>query len=446
MNVSIKNKENLEALMQVDIEAGDYQEQVNKILKDYRRRADIPGFRKGHVPMGLIKKQYGTAVLIDEINKILEKAITTHLKESDFEIIGSPLPKEQNNIDWKEQSDFSFEFELGIKPDFDLELNKKLKVPYYSIKADKNYLDKHVIELQENYGSMEQEDEVGEKSVITGLFTEVDDKGGELPEGLQTEGNLAMRAISTKKIKKALMGKKAGETQVIDLDNDLEKEYSKSQILKAEEEQLQKAGHHFLITIEEIHRKIPAELNQEFFDKIVGEGVVSSEEELRENLKETIEESLVKESEQKFLYDMQEHLITKTKMELPEEFLKKWLKTEKKELTDEQLENDFDDFLKGFKWQLIEERIIKDHELQVTRDDLEEHVMGMLKGRAQMQEFEPDAEVVQSLMNSLMQNEEQVRSLSQNIMESKIKDQVKELIKVDNKDLTFDEFVKKVSK
>lgn len=446
MNVSITNKENLEALMQVDVEAKDYEEHVNKVLKDYRRRADIPGFRKGYVPMGLIKKQYGTAVVIEEVNKILESAITNHLKESDFEIIGSPLPMEQKDIDWQEQKDFSFQFELGIKPNFELDLNKKVKVPYFSITADKSYLDKHIEELRENYGTMKQLDEVEEDSVITGTFTEVNKDGEELPEGLQSDGNLAMKAISTKKIKKALLGKKIDDTQLINLAKDIDDEYSISQILEVEKEQLENAGDNFLLSIGEINRRIPAEVTQEFFDKIVGEDVVSSEAELRDKLKEMAEQSLVKESEQKFLYDMQEHLISKTKMELPQEFLKKWLKTEKTELTDEKLENEFDDFLKGFKWQLIEERIIKENELQVTKEDLEDHVKNLLQQRSMGAQYEPDEEVLRSILDSVLQNEEQVRSISQNIMEEKIKDKVKELIKVDTKELTFDEFVKKVSK
>jgi len=446
MNVTTTSTDNLQARLTIELEPADYQPQVDEVLRDYRKKAQVPGFRPGHVPMGLIRKQYGMSVLLDEVNKLLQKKLYDHIEAQDFNILGNPLPVEQKDIDWAEQKNFAFDFDLGLKPEFELQFSQKVKVPYFKIKPDEAFIDEQVQNLRKRMGSIIALDSPTEDATLHGRFTEVDKNGEALEGGIQEDGQLLLSEVSAKKVRKNLLEAQVGAVFQLDLKKDLSKDYTPAKVLPtADAAVLEDTKGFFKLEVSEINRTELAELNAEFFQKVLGDEEVQSEAQFRERLAEQAQKEMAREGDQKFWYDLQDVLLEKKKMELPQEFLKKWLLSENKELTEATLEAEFEDYLKSFRWQHIEEQIIVKHQLEVTREDLELHVSNLMMQNAGPG-FSPDPEIIKTVMGNVLQNENQIRQFSQSIMDEKIKKVAKEQLKIEEKAVTFDEFIKKVSK
>ncbi len=435
MNITRENIDELNAIVRVDIAKADYSDKVNEILANYRKSANIPGFRKGHVPMGLVKKQYGQAVLVDEVNKLLQDALNKYLVEEKLDVLGNPLPKPQDNFDW-DADDFSFEFELGLAPEFEVKLKGKKAITHYNITIDDKMVNNQVEHIAKQYGKLVSKDEVEEGDEVVGIFANAEKE-------IENKVTLTLDKIKGKRNLNKFVGSKVGDALALKTkglfndDNDLKN------FLKVEEEGLEVD---VTFTIDEVNRREAADLDQELFDKLFGKDNVKSVTELKDRIKVDSEKQFAVQSDQKLLNDVTEYLVENTKFELPAEFLKKWIKTVGEEpLTDDQASEEYSKSEKGLRYQLIEGKLINDNSLQVTFEDLKAHAKEMIKGQmAQFGQLNPEEKELDDIAARVLSNQEEVKRLSEQLMSQKLLDFYKENANLKVKKVTYDDFVKEV--
>jgi len=438
MNITKEQIDDLNAVVKVAITKEDYQDKVEKILKDYRKQANIPGFRKGQVPMGLIKKQYGKAVLVDEVNKLLQDNLNKYLNEEKLDVLGNPLPKQQDSFDW-DRDEFAFEFELGLAPEFDASLKTKKPVIQYKIVADKKMIDEQLERIQKQYGKLISKKEVGKKDEITGTFVNE-------AEEIEHKSTVELDKIKSKKALDALLGKKPGDVVTLKTKGLFKEDYFLSGALGINKEKADKLAIEVNFTLEEINERQPAELNQELFDKLFGKDAITSVKELKDRLKEDAEKQFEQQSDQKLLNDVTERLIDTTKFELPSGFLKKWIQmTGEKPLSEEEAHDEYEKSEKGLRYQLIEGKIIKDHNVEISFDELKEFAKGFIKSQmAQYGQMNPQEEELETIAARVMSNQEEVKRLSEQLMSQKLLTLYKEKANLKVKEVTYENFVKEV--
>ena len=438
MNITKEQIDQLNAVVKVAITKEDYEEKVNTVLKNYRKQANIPGFRKGQVPMGLIKKQYGKAVLVDEVNKLLQDNLNKYLTEEKLDVLGNPLPKAQDDLDWNNEN-FDFEFELGLVPDFEVKLKTKKAVTHYKIVADSKMVNEQVERLQKQYGKIISKPEVTKIAEVNGTFSNE-------AEEIENKTTLEITKIKSKKAIDSLVGKKVGESVTLKTKGLFKEDYLLSSSLGMARDKADKLNIEVTFTIHEINEREPAELNQELFDKLFGEGEVKSEAEMKEKIKTDSEQQFEQQSDQKLLNDITEKLIDDTKFDLPSEFLKKWIQVSgEKELTDQEAADEFEKSEKGLRYQLIEGKIIKENDLQVQFDELKEFAKGFIKSQmAQYGQLNPLEEELDNIAARVMSNQDEVKRLSEQLMSQKLLSLYKEKANLKTKEISYENFVKEV--
>jgi trigger factor len=446
MNITRENIDDLNAVLKISIEKPDYEEKVETVLKDYRKKATIKGFRPGMVPIGLIKKMYGRAVQIDEINKVVTDNIQKYITDEKLEILGDPIPKEdeQNKIDFDTQEDFTFSFELGLTPEIDLKLSKKNKVNLYDITIDEKMRNEYLENYTRRYGELRKADITEEKDVIKGKIEAIDNEGNVIPEGPAVEDtSLGIDIIKDKKIKKEFIGKNIGDS----VDFDLKKAYPNDSeiagILHKKKEEVENLEGNYRFTINDISRFHPAELGKELFDKIFGEGVVNSEEEFMKKIEDEIAINLKRESDFKLMMDIKSLAMEKTDFQLPEEFLKRWLLRVNEKATEEQIEKEFDSFRKDLKWQLIRNKVARDNEVKISEEELQKEAENITRYQFQQYGlFYATDEQIANYAKETLKREEDAKRIADKILEEKVIILMKELVKLENKDITVEEFNK----
>ena len=438
MNITKEQIDNLNAVVKVAITKEDYQDKVDTILKDYKKQANVPGFRKGQVPMGLIKKQYGKAVLVDEVNKLLQDNLNKYLTEEKLDVLGNPLPKQQDNFDW-DQEELAFEFELGLAPEFEVALKTDKAITQYKIIADDKMIDEQVERIQKQYGKLVSKEEVGKNDEVSGTFTNE-------AEEIDNKSMLEMDKLKSKSAKEALLGKKVGDIVTLKTKGLLKEDYLLSSVLGVDKEKAENLDVEVTFTISEINEREPAELNQELFDKLFGPDTVKSAEEMRAKIKEDSEKQFEQQSDQKLLNDVTEYFIDNTKFELPAGFLTKWIQTTgEKPLSEEEASAEYEKSEKGLRYQLIEGKIIRDHELQVQFDELKEFAKGFIRQQmAQFGQLDPKEEELDNIAARVLGNQDEVRRLSEQLMSQKLLNLYKEKANLKPKEVTYENFVKEV--
>jgi len=438
MNIQKEQIDELNAIVKVAITKDDYSDKVDKILKDYKKQANIPGFRKGQVPMGLIKKQYGKAVLVDEVNKLLQDNLNKYLTEEKLDVLGNPLPKQQDNFNW-EAEDFSFEFELGLAPNFEVTLKTKKPITHYKIVADKKMIDEQVDRIRKQYGKLISKSEVGKNDELTGTFRNEE-------EEIDHKSNLEMSKVKSKKAIDGLRGKKAGDTVILKTKGLFKEDYLLSGALGIQREKAEKLNIEVSFTIEEINERESADLDQELFDKLFGKDDITSEKDLRERIKEDSEKQFEQQADQKLLNDITERLIETIKFDLPAGFLKKWIQTTgEKSLSEEEANDEYEKSEKGLRYQLIEGKIIKDNSIEIQFDELKEFAKGFVKSQmAQYGQLNPQEEELDNIASRVLGNQEEVKRLSEQLMSQKLLTLYKEKANLKKKEVTYDNFVKEV--
>ena len=447
MNVTVKNTDELNAVLSVEIKQEDYQEKVQKQLADYRKRANIPGFRPGKVPASLIKKQYGKAVLIEEVNQILQNAVYQHLREEKLDILGNPLPVEQNDIDWDSQTEFSFDFELGLAPEFDLKIDKKIKVPYLKIVADKEMVDRYANDYAKRFGTMSYPESIEEGVLVKALFQELDAEGNVVEEGVSESATFSMESLALKKLVKEFTGKKVGDEIEINAKKAFVKDFNLANVLKTTEDKLEASSGTFKLCIEEVSKLTPAEMNQELYDKVFGEGVISDHDAFLARIKQDAEGMFVGESERKFYEDTRNVVLGKTKFELPDEFLKKWMQTSgEKPVTAEEVETEYPNMKDSLKWQLVENKVVKDNNIEVAKEDLKEFTKSLVAKQMAQYGQSPEGMDLDSIADNVLNNQEEAQRITDQLFTEKLVQFFKENVKLAEKEVSFDDFIKESTK
>ena len=437
MNITRENIDDLNAVLKVKIDKTDYEEKVETVLKDYRKKATIKGFRPGMVPIGLIKKMYGRAVQIDEINKVVTENIQKYLSDEKLEILGDPLPKadEQEKIDFETQQDFTFSFELGLTPAIELKLSKKNKVNQYEIIIDEKMRNDYLENYTRRYGELKKAELTEEKDVIKGKIEAIDNEGNLIPEGPSVDDtSLGIDIIKDNKIKEDFIGKSIGDS----IDFDIKKAYPNDTeiagILHKKKEEVENLEGNFRFTINDISRFYPAELGKELFDKIFGEGVVNSEEEFMKKIEEEIAANLKRESDFKLMMDIKTLAMEKTDFQLPEEFLKRWLLRVNEKTTEEQIEKEFDSFRKDLKWQLIRNKVARDNEVKISEEELQKEAENITRYQFQQYGlFYATDEQIANYAKETLKREEDAKRIADKILEEKVIILMKDLVKLENK-------------
>jgi len=438
MNITKEQIDELNAIIKVDIAKDDYQDKVVSILKNYRKTANIPGFRKGHVPMGLVEKQYGMAVRVDEVNKLLQDALSKFLSEEKLDVLGNPLPKNQENFDWS-VDDFSFEFELGMAPKFDINLKPKKAIVAYDIYADDKTIENQLKTIQKQYGKLISQQEVAKDSEVTGAFVN---------ESIELD-NTATFEIAQLKGKKnvdAFIGAKVGDVITIKTKGLFSEAFSYQNAFKKTEEEAKQLNAEVTFTISEINSRELAEFDQELFDKLYGKDTVKTVTELKEKMKEDAGRQFQQQSDQQLMNNVTEHLIEATKFDLPAEFLQKWIQSSgENPMTLEEAIEEYNRSEKGLRYQLIEGKIIQDNNLQVTFDELKGYTKDMIKMQMmQYGQMNPEDKELEDIAARILGNQEEVKRLSEQLMNQKMLTFFKENVNLKTKKVTFDEFVKEV--
>ena len=438
MNITKEQIDDLNAVVKVAITKDDYQDKVDSILSDYKKQANIPGFRKGHVPMGLIKKQYGKAVLVDEVNKLLQDNLNKYLTEEKLDVLGNPLPKQQDNFDW-EQDQLDFEFELGLAPTFEVPLKTKKSLTLYKIVADKKMVDEQVLRLQKQYGKLVNKKEVGKDFEVLGTFKNE-------AEEIENKTTLELDKIKSKKALSSLLGKKVGDIVTLKTKGLFKEDYLLSSVLGISQEKAKGINIEVSFTIDEINEREPAKLDQELFDKLFGKDTITSAKELKDRIKEDSEKQFEQQSDQKLLNDLTEYFIENTKFELPSGFLTKWIQmTGEEPLSDEQANEEYEKSEKGLRYQLIEGKIIKDNDIQIQFEELKEFAKGFIKSQmAQFGQLNPQEEELDNIAARVLGNQDEVKRLSEQLMSQKLINLYKEKVNLKTKEVTYENFVKEV--
>ena len=436
MNITKAQVDALNAIVTVAITKEDYSDKVEKVLADYRKNAAISGFRKGAVPMSLIQKQYGKAVLLEEVNKILQASLNNYLTTEKLDILGNPLPVVTESIDWDAEH-FSFDFELGLAPLFSVDLTAKNPVIQYKVVADDTMLNAQVERIQKQYGKLMSQAEVKADYEVSGTFTNE-------AKGINAPANFALDVFANKKVAKAFIGKKVGDEVAIGTKGLFDDDHKLMDYLKVGHDAVHGLDITVNFTIEEINAVEKAELNQELFDKLFGPGVITSLADLKAKIKADAEVQFAQQADQKFLNDVTDFLIDSTKFELPATFLKKWIKTvAETPLSDAQAEEEFAKAEKGLRFQLIEGKVMADNNLQITFEDLKAHTAEIIKKQmAQFGQLNPSEDEINGIVARVMSNQDEVKRLSEQVMSEKMLGLYKEKVKAKAKEVNYDQFIK----
>jgi trigger factor len=440
MNITKENIDALNAVVKVDIVADDYQAKVAGLLADYRKKADVPGFRKGHVPMGMIKKKYGKSIMIDEVNKLLQESLNKFLADEKLDILGNPIPRMTENFDWDAEV-FSFEFELGLAPVFDVNLDAKKKVTKYNIVATEELLDEEVKNIQKRYGKMIPQEEALVDSNVTATFVNEENE-------INKKSTFLVKDLKGKKNEKKVIGAQVGDVIELETKGLFEDNNKLEHVLGVSNDASQDLNVTVSVTIEEITKTELAELDKELFDKLFSDGSVTSVTELKAKIKIDAEKQFEQQGDQQLLNAITEYLVENTKFDLPASFLKKWLKTAgEKELTEEEATAEFDKSEKGLRYQLIEGKIMKDNDIKLDYKELVTYAKGFIRSQmAQFGNMNPEEKELDDIAGRILQNQEEAQKLQSQLMSQKLLAFYKENMSFKSKELSYEDFIKEVYK
>jgi trigger factor len=446
MNITRENIDDLNAVLKIEIAKPDYEEKVETVLKDYRKKANIRGFRPGMVPIGLVKKMYGRAVEIDEINKIVTESIQKYITDEKLEILGDPLPKTdlQEKIDFDNLENLSFSFEIGLAPVVEVKLSKKNKVNLYEIIIDEKMKNDYLDNYTRRYGELRKAELTEEKDIIKGRIEAIDLNGNIKTEGpIVEDTSLGIDIIKDEIIKTEFTGRSLNDTIDFDLKKAFPNDTEIAGILHKKKEEIVEIEGNFRFTINEISRFYPAEIGKELFDKIYGEGVVNSEKEFMQKIEDEISANLKRESDYKLMTDIKKLTLEKTGFQLPEEFLKKWLLRVNEKATEEQIEKEFGSFRKDLEWQLIRNKVARDNEVKISEEELLMEAENVTRFQfRQYGLFYATDEQITKYAKETLKKEDDAKRIADKILEEKVILILKELVKLESKSISAEEFNK----
>ncbi|HEY8929944.1 MAG TPA: trigger factor [Mucilaginibacter sp.] len=443
MNISQEKIDNLNAVVKININPEDYQPRVDKAIKEQAKKARIPGFRPGMVPPAHIKKMYGKSILVDEINNLLSDSLNKYIEDEKLEVLGQPLPKmdDEKEYNWDFADNFEFNYEVGLAPDFSVEFSSKDKLTQYNIKVDDETLAARIKNIRRSYGKMTNPDVSADDDVLYSDLAQLSPDGSVFEGGISNTASVRLDLIKDEKIKKSLIGLKKGDEKVIDLQKAYGNDEPKiAALLKIDEDAAADLKSDFRLTVKNINRLEEGDLNQEFFDKLFGAGKVTTEEEFKTKITEEIEAMMVQDSERKLQQDILDFGLSKVQFNLPDEFLKRWLKVTNEKLTDEELAAGYDDFAKNLKWTLIENKVMNANDLKIEYEDVFQLAKARLGQQFTMYGQPLDEEQLGQYAVQYLQNKENANKIFEEVKALKVFDYIRNVVTLEPKEITYSEF------
>ncbi len=445
MNITQENLNDLNAVVKINIAPADYSPRVDKALKDQAKKANLPGFRKGMVPVAHLKKMYGKSILVEEINNLLSETLNKHLTDNKVEVLGQPLPlmDDTKEFKWDNTDEFEFKYELGLAPKVDIEITSKDKFTQYVVKADEETLAARVKNIRKSYGKMTNPEVAADGDVLYAELTQLAPDGTAFEGGITNTGSIRLDLITDKKILKSLVGLKKDDV----LELDIQKTFDSNEVIIAKllnigEEDAKELKSNFTVTVKNVNRLEEADLNQEFFDKIFGADVVTDEAGFSAKITDEIEAMFKQDADRKLQNDIYTQLIEQTKMELPDEFLRKWLKATNQKLTNEELEQGYQDFAKNLKWTLIENKIIKDNDIKIDYKDVFETAKERLGAQFKMYSPQPMPEdQLAQYTATFLQEKENANRIFDEVKALKVFEYIQNTATLNQKDIAYNKFV-----
>lgn len=443
MDIKKNDIDALNAEIKISLSAQDYEPKVNEALKKVQRQASMPGFRPGKVPAGLIKKQYGTQILADEINKLLQDSIYKYIDENKIEILGNPLPKETTPVDFEKQKDFEFTYELGLSPQFDVKLDNNQKFTLKTVKVDDDLVNKYIKDIKRNYGKPGNPEVAEEKDVVFVDINELDENGEIKAGGIFKSSSISAERLKNENAKSKIIGAKKEDKLIINADDLYETALDKSVSLGIDKEIAENTHCNLQLTVKNISRMEDAELNQELFDKVYGEGKVATEEEFKNKIREELGLMFSADADRFLKTEVEKKLVEKLNIQLPDSFLKRWLMAaNEKPITQEELEKDYPNYAKAMQWKLIENKIIKDNEIKVEGEEAIEEAKMFIRGEYRRYGQEPTEDDLNKIAKDLLSREKEAQKIFENLYSKKVLDLIKSTCTLEPKEVSYDEFFK----
>jgi len=442
MNISQEPNGELAAIIHINLQESDYINAVNKQLSDYKKKANMPGFRPGMVPMGMIKKMYGTNVIVDEVNKTLSDTLNKYIEENKINVLGQPLPniEKSSNVDFRTQKEFDFFFDIGLAPEVNIALSKDIKVPNYIISIDDKELDKAVEDVKVRFGEDENPEIAEEGDAFQGKFIEIDADGNTIEGGVENDGFLKFDDIKLETIQKMFVGTKIGDTVNFNLLNAVKEESKVASLLNRHDEGDEKLKSDYRFTIEKVVRTHAAEIGEDLYKKVFPTQEIKSEEEFRAALSKDMSTHYERDTDRQFLADTVKELIKIANIDLPDEFLKRWLlESNDGKITKEQIDEQYDSYARTFRWQLLEGELLKEHAEAMQVKD--EEIRGKVAAYFQQMGGAEMTPQIEGIIDQVLSNEEEKRKIFNDIQDEKLVKLFKENVTAEAKNITTPEFI-----
>ena len=440
MNITKQDIDALNAEITISMTPADYEAKVNEGLKKVQRQANMPGFRPGKVPAGLIKKQYGTQIMVDEINKLLNDSIYKYIEENKIDILGNPLPKDQTSVDFTKQADFEFVYQIGLSPDFKINLDSSNVFNHKTVKVDDELIEKYLKDIRRNYGKPASPEVSTEKDVVFVDINELDETGAIKAGGIFKSTSLSYERIKSEKAKAQLLGLKRDDKVVININDLYETAVDKSVSLGIEKDLAETSNCDLQLTVKNISRMEEAELNQELFDKIYGAGVIEGEEAFRAKIREELSLMFSADSDRFLRTEVENKLVEKLNLQLPDNFLKRWLAyANEKPATPEEIESDYPNYAKAMQWRLIENKIIKDNSLQVNAEEAQEEAKTFVRSEYARYGQTPTEEDLVKISKDILAREKDAQKIFENLYSKKVLALIREKCTLQTTEVSYDD-------
>ncbi|MFC2711766.1 MAG: trigger factor [Segatella salivae] len=449
MKISFENPDKVNGLLTITVEEADYQASVEKTLKDYRKKANYPGFRPGMVPMGLIKKQYGASAKMDAINKLIGEQIYKYMQDNKIQMLGEPLPSEKQEAqDLEKPAPYTFAFDIAVAPEFKIELNGHNKIDHYTIIVDDALIDCQVEMFTSRNGTYEKAESYEDNDMLKGDLRELDEKGNTKEGGITVEAASILPNYIKDEAQKALFnGAKLGDIITLNVSKAFENEAEIASLLKVERDRVKDIKSDFSYQITDIQRYKKHPVDQELFDSLFGKDTVKSEKEFREKIAEGLKEQLAVDADYKFILDVRAYCEKKVgKLEFPDALLKRIMLNNNKDKGEEFVEKNYEQSIKELTWHLIKEQLVADNQIKVNDED----VLNAAKETARVQFAQygmnnvPD-EYVENYAKEILKKRENVDGLVDRAVDIKLTDALKKVVKLNEKEISLDDFNKMMS-
>lgn len=443
MNITKKEIDSLNAEITIKVGPADYESKIKEGIKKVQKQASMPGFRPGKVPEGMIKKQYGTQIMVDEINKLLNESIHKFIEENKIEILGNPMPKQDAPVDFEKQTDFEFTYEIGLAPQFDVKLDNKTSFNYKTVKIDDELVEKYIKDVRRNYGKPINPEVAGDKDVVFVDINELDETGAIKAGGVYKSTSVGLDRLKNETGKAKLTGVKKEDKIVLNVNDLYETGLDKSVSLGIDKDAAETFNSNLQLTVKNIARLDDAALDQELFDKIYGPGIVNSEDEFRTKVKHELGLMFQVDADKFLQAEIEKTLVDKLGIGLPDAFLKRWLlAVNEKPISEEQLEKEYPMYAKSMQWKLIENKIIKDNSITVSAEEAMQEASGYIRSEYAKYGQQANDEEVSKIAAGLLSKEKEAQKIYENMYTRKVLELIKSTCSLNTKEVSYDDFFK----